>query len=451
MIKNSLNRFLIFGMSCLLVGALMLSACSGRQHKTPSNGDGVPASASNPAASSQPNVVDDPLFIDEIFFNSLVDTVSCHYLSAYAKKYIKDSELICEFEKYLSKEAIVNSIEKINKDNSSNWNNVRSNMKVLWNSIESKRNKYSDTATIDELIEYLIEVPQGCGFPSDLANAKNSLNEKLKYYLYSKSIEIENSDGQPTEQEDEFNSETKNGKCKFCGKELTKSGKEFCNKSCKRKYQEPRNNGVSDSKPWLYFLFGFLFGIALMGFVMKIHDKKEKNHLSEQSRFNEELLKGKRELQRQLKQLQEKNEHLLNENINLGKELDIYKSEKHVKDYNYSRNEEGNQSVPQIQVQKDPKVLYADAIVDGSLMRVREVEGDDSVFELHLNTPDTADFVICARANQRIVANPSFIEGCEKQVLPNATNIEIVAPGKAHKDPSNGKWVVTEKLKVNIR
>ena len=468
-INNSLSRFFIFGVNCLLIGALTLSACSNRQRQASSNGDGVSATAPDPSTSSQP-IGGETRTIDNIFFNSLVDNVSCHYLYAYANKYINDKVLVREFTKYLSKDELNNLIGRIDATNSNNSNNVRSNMVILWTFIEKKRNNYTDTTTFndnDKLIEYLIEVPSKCGFENDLAPANNSLKTKLESYLdNSNSIEIENNEREPAEQESEGDSATNHGKCKLCGKDVTKPGQEFCKNSCERKYNRKHerdkkeeasdtNEKESDTKKtkrW-YFLFGLLTGAVGMGVVLGKRYKSENSQLSKQSNFNEELLKAKEnkinELQKQINQIRKEKDDLLEDNIALGKEMDELKAKGgNNRTVSETIKTDSHSQTPR---QSVPSVLFADSIVEECLIRVQEVEGEDSVFELHLKTPDTAEFVICARANQRIVANPSFIEGCDKQVLPNATNIEIVAPGAAQKDPSNGKWIVTKKLKVNIR
>lgn len=172
--------------------------------------------------------------------------------------------------------------------------------------------------------------------------------------------------------------------------------------------------------------------------------ESEKKRLQEE---NNRLQRENAKLQQTISELKRKNKDFFEENISLGEELDKLKNDNKVDNINVQTYKNGGPETSQIQSQNQT-VLYADAIVDGNLIRVKEVAGDDSIFELHLNNSNTAKVVICKNAVQRIIANPSFIDGCEKQILPNASKIEIVTPGVAKKDAENGKWVVYEKLKI---
>jgi len=97
-----------------------------------------------------------------------------------------------------------------------------------------------------------------------------------------------------------------------------------------------------------------------------------------------------------------------------------------------------------------PQALYADAIIDGKFNRVREQPDEDTVFELKLNPPggSSARVIIYSPAYRRIIANPSFLEGCEKQIVGGAT-VTMLREGVAQKDDS-GKWNITTTLRVKI-
>ncbi|MDR0835053.1 MAG: hypothetical protein LBN11_00525 [Tannerella sp.] len=99
--------------------------------------------------------------------------------------------------------------------------------------------------------------------------------------------------------------------------------------------------------------------------------------------------------------------------------------------------------------QQTATTLYADAITDGYFSRVKETPNEDSVFEVHLQNAQTATFTVYQSAYQRIIANPSFLEGCDKQVLNSAQTVEIVSKGTAQKQ-MDGKWQITKKLNVII-
>lgn len=97
--------------------------------------------------------------------------------------------------------------------------------------------------------------------------------------------------------------------------------------------------------------------------------------------------------------------------------------------------------------QMNPRTLYADGIVDGVFNRTKETADQDTVFILHLRTNNSARFSIYTPAQPRILANPAFLEGCEKQVLTNATRVVITAEGEAIRQ-ADGKWQITKKLEV---
>jgi hypothetical protein len=112
-----------------------------------------------------------------------------------------------------------------------------------------------------------------------------------------------------------------------------------------------------------------------------------------------------------------------------------------------------NVSTSQSAIQPQPQSLYADAIIDGKFNRVKEAADESETnFELKLNrTGDTtAKVVVYSGAYRRILANPSFLEGCEKQLIGNNyTSITTTKEGVAQKD-SDGKWRITTVPEVKI-
>ena len=99
-----------------------------------------------------------------------------------------------------------------------------------------------------------------------------------------------------------------------------------------------------------------------------------------------------------------------------------------------------------------PKILYAYAIVNGKFNRVKEQpDSAETNFELRLDSPTatSAKIYIYPGAERRILANPAFLEGCEKQILGNS-RVETTQPGLATKEGENN-WVVTKKPEVIIR
>lgn len=95
------------------------------------------------------------------------------------------------------------------------------------------------------------------------------------------------------------------------------------------------------------------------------------------------------------------------------------------------------------------KLLYADSIIDGVFSHVKEQKNDDTIFVLKLKNENTASISIFEQAHGRVIANASYLEGCEKQIIGNSS-VEIVREGKAERG-FNGKWKVVSPLKVEIR
>lgn len=117
-----------------------------------------------------------------------------------------------------------------------------------------------------------------------------------------------------------------------------------------------------------------------------------------------------------------------------------------------NQQEQKKDDEPKLQTVAQPQSLslYADAIIDGKFNRVTEEPDSRSVFELKLlKANDTkANVVIYQAAYARVIANPSFLEGCEKQIL-GSTTVTLLREGIAHTD-SSGKWSLTTVPEVKI-
>lgn len=105
-------------------------------------------------------------------------------------------------------------------------------------------------------------------------------------------------------------------------------------------------------------------------------------------------------------------------------------------------------------LRNSPKSLYADAIVQGNLFnKVQEsAVNTETIFELKLlRAVDTeAKVVVYPGAYKRVLANPSFLDGCDVQHSgSNYNNVETVQEGIAHKN-NEGKWQLSSKLKVKL-
>lgn len=109
-------------------------------------------------------------------------------------------------------------------------------------------------------------------------------------------------------------------------------------------------------------------------------------------------------------------------------------------------SEEPKVSTPQGQ---QKRFLYADSIVNDLFLVVRENADRDSIFKLELTCDTHAIVTIYDDAKRKVLANSSYLDGCEKEIIGNQI-VQIVRNGEAEKD-SNGKWRVRSKLKVVLR
>lgn len=93
-------------------------------------------------------------------------------------------------------------------------------------------------------------------------------------------------------------------------------------------------------------------------------------------------------------------------------------------------------------------VMYADCIVDSYFNNVTEKPDEDTVFELHTSS-NTADFIIYSGAKRRIIANPAYLDGCEKQIIGDS---EVIVEEKGTAQiQMDGKWKIINNLKVIIK
>jgi hypothetical protein len=184
-----------------------------------------------------------------------------------------------------------------------------------------------------------------------------------------------------------------------------------------------------------------------------------RNETKDNQDYIEELKNEKKELDNKivelngkLHSLEKKKNELLDENIELGKRIErMQQSHKQQNDYPH-QNAEKQTIINQPRIDNantNDSMLYADSIIDGYFNRVKEAPDADTTFELHLQNSHIASFVVYGSAVQRIIANPSFLEGCEKQVLANARSVKTESKGETQRG-ADGKWKIIRKLSVTI-
>lgn len=143
----------------------------------------------------------------------------------------------------------------------------------------------------------------------------------------------------------------------------------------------------------------------------------------------------------EIRGLQKENRDLKERIVELEDDIRLLKKKPDVK-------VEEQQSVMSRSVESQ-KLLYADSIIDGEFSHVWERENDDTVFVLTKKTETRASININKRAYNKVLANASFLDGCDKQIVDNHI-VVIQCEGEAERG-SDGKWKVVSPLKVELR
>lgn len=226
---------------------------------------------------------------------------------------------------------------------------------------------------------------------------------------------------------------------------------------------EDKDKPKDGSFPWGSLLIGLLLGavmaiVAYYFFVVKSMKDYYEEKGREANRKHTKLVEEKAEMSREIERLRNKvqavekeKQRYFDENVTLGEKVDSLRAE--------LKRERENATAASTAVQTNrvssqppaPSFLYADAIIDDYFVKTKETPSDDSIFVLRLEGEDSAVFNVYKQAYQRVVANPSFLEGCEKQILGDTMQLEVVSEGRAQREVSNGKWRVVSKLNVTIK
>ena len=176
--------------------------------------------------------------------------------------------------------------------------------------------------------------------------------------------------------------------------------------------------------------------------LVNIELQETKDKLNEITRLKSRV----QSLEKEKRELVAKNASLLEENVTLGENIDSMKESLHVEATQHVTEEQSSKAS-----EKHSKNLYAETIVDGYFVRISDTPTEDTVFVLNKTNENEASFTIYTPAYQRVIANPAFLEGCDKQILSVTMQIDIPSKGTAQRDASNGKWKVINKLNVIIR
>lgn len=232
--------------------------------------------------------------------------------------------------------------------------------------------------------------------------------------------------------------------------------------------ESPLSPPASDSNPrsysWVWLLLGMLMG-GTLGVLLYYHlfikklkaeYKRKENELSQananlfsmKSSYSNELS----QLRSKVQNLEREKQGLFDENVLLGEKIDRMKeAQSRVNENKIGDTAHISANQASSQTTGSPTTLYADAIIDDCFVKLRKIPDEDSIFILHLSGENSADFSIHKSAYQRVLANPSFLEGCEKQIVGDNMQLEIVSEGKAQRETLGGNWKVITKLNVIIK
>ena len=283
--------------------------------------------------------------------------------------------------------------------------------------------------------------------------------------IQEESQEMAKVEGNPIETmketEDESNKETVNPSVGASSQQAGRHGKNALDTNIPEPNPE---EAPSSSYSWVWLLLCLVVGLALgvllvyMLYVRKLKaelEHKENDLLRVKSSLYDEKASANTEMARlrsKIQSLEREKSSLFDENVSLGEEMDRLRAaqscarENRIEDAtSKTTNQIANQT------SGSQMTLFADAIIDDCFVKVRETPNEDSIFILHQNGENSAAFEVYESAYNRVVANPSFLEGCEKQVIGESLQLEIISKGMAQKDFSNGKWKVINKLNVIIR
>lgn len=204
--------------------------------------------------------------------------------------------------------------------------------------------------------------------------------------------------------------------------------------------------------------FGATLLLSILIFVI-IYNKKKRSLVNDLYNANYQITT----LEERLKNIQTNNIDTNNSKVKVY-ENEIIKLKKELEDAKMElcKLQQQQQTIPPSPpvppVKPEPPLsvvfLYADNIIDGCLNKVVNTPDiENTIYELVLDNENasTARVRVYDGARPRILRYPTFLEGCEMQILNSSgTIVDVVKEGVATKD-NNGNWVVTTPPMIEIR
>jgi LysM repeat protein len=214
------------------------------------------------------------------------------------------------------------------------------------------------------------------------------------------------------------------------------------------------------SRWYLWLLLGFVVGVVswekwLRRKVLSLIGENNSHDTLEETYQDDirDLKNDKKQLANQVKELESKMKNrekqynqLLDENIQLGQKIEKLESLAKM-EAEQDEIQTANSAINSTET--TASTLYADAIIDGSFNRIKTAANEDTVYEITRISARTATFRIYPDAYKRVLKNPDFIDGCDKQKINASPQTLEVETGETAQDDF-GKWQITKKAKIKF-
>jgi len=339
------------------------------------------------------------------------------------------------------------------------------NSKALWIYVDSKKNSFNKDWSSEEIIDNLTtlsdtEIKVGNSkleFKYFFREFNSSLKEELKKMIKIKEV-VPNSNSEiiNNSNEDEVN-----------GINVENNTLSSTRNSQDQPRKIERQITSRDEKTDSFFSFKKFFMLALLLFIIFVIFKKRNLFVelynSKVKKNNFKKTVEEIDLKQKIKDLESENKKLLSivneiaelRTTNKQLQLKIKDLEKksNIEVANEYRNiQNTNFSFDKIiEDSKLSNILYANAIINDYFHTISDTPNEDTVYLIKLTNIDgrLGKFDIYQNSRPRVLKNPDFADGCEKQKLSLSPTTIQVEPGEAQKDDF-GKWRITKKAIVKF-
>ena len=307
---------------------------------------------------------------------------------------------------------------------------------------------------------------------NNLTDKKVQAGKLYKVKLKSETVNNDKKEDETSKQEEE--------KSEKVGSSNSSGGspKGYIGRGQNRNYPKENTETIKDDsqktkknrKTSYWWLFWLLLGIGCGVFCWEkwlrkmIYPLSHKHEIKNEQLYIAELKKDRQELKDKLKEFLEKNKNLLYENNEIRKECSD-KQKQIEKVYQKLRENQEiprnvvNDIVQQTQVEtwrtvsntktSNPSTFYADSIIEGVFNSIVEIPNEDTVFKIVKTSANKATFSIYPDAYKRIIKNPDFADGCDKQRINPMPKTLKIENGETSQD-NFGKWQITKKAKIKF-